>query len=151
MGNINWSRVLLCGLLAGLIINIGEFILNAVVLADDWRQAMTALNRPGEITPGQIVVFNIWGFVGGITLLWLYAAIRPRYGAGPRTALCAGAAFWFIGYAMAMVGPLVMDIFPSRLIFIGLAWGLGEVLVAALVGSRFYQEGEARAPVEARA
>ena len=43
-------------------------------------------------------MFLAWGFLVGIFAVWLYAAIRPRYGAGPKTALCAGAAVWGIGY-----------------------------------------------------
>jgi len=33
MGNINIGRVILGGLVAGLVLNIGEFLLNGVVLA----------------------------------------------------------------------------------------------------------------------
>src|SRR5207249_3963498 len=43
-------------------------------------------------------MFLAWGFLVGIFAVWLYAAIRPRYGAGPKTALCAGAAVWGLGY-----------------------------------------------------
>ena len=33
MGKINWARVLLGGLIAGLVINIFEYVTNGVVLA----------------------------------------------------------------------------------------------------------------------
>ena len=46
------------------------------------------------MSPGQIVLvlgsFVIWGLFVGIFPVWLYAAIRPRYGAGLKTALGAG-------------------------------------------------------------
>ena len=32
----------------------------------------------------------------GISILWLYAAIRPRYGPGAKTATIAAFASWFI-------------------------------------------------------
>ena len=35
MGKINMTRVILGGLLAGLVINIGEFILNDTILGED--------------------------------------------------------------------------------------------------------------------
>jgi hypothetical protein len=35
--------------------------------------------------------FNATGFLIGIFAIWLYAAIRPRHGPGPKTAVCAGA------------------------------------------------------------
>ncbi len=45
MGNINLTRVLLGGLLAGVVFNVGEGILNELILRQDWEAAMQAL-RP---------------------------------------------------------------------------------------------------------
>jgi len=45
MGKINWVRVLLGGLVAGLVINIFEYVTNGVVLAANWNAAMKALGR----------------------------------------------------------------------------------------------------------
>lgn len=62
MGKINWTRVLLGGLLAGVIINAVEFLINGVVLARDWEAVMKALGRP-PMAPSALVVFVIWGFL----------------------------------------------------------------------------------------
>jgi hypothetical protein len=43
---MNWQRVILGGLVAGMLINLIEFFLNGVFLAKDWQAAMMALNRP---------------------------------------------------------------------------------------------------------
>jgi hypothetical protein len=40
MGGINWGRVILGGLLAGILINVFEFILNGIILAKDWEAAL---------------------------------------------------------------------------------------------------------------
>jgi hypothetical protein len=40
------------------------------------------------------VIFLIWGFLSGIALIWLYVAVRPRFGPGARTAALTGFAFW---------------------------------------------------------
>ena len=40
MGKINWVQVLLGGLVAGLVINIFEYVTNGVVLAANWDAAM---------------------------------------------------------------------------------------------------------------
>ena len=45
MGKINWTRVILGGIVAGVIINIFEFVLNGVVLAKDMEAAISALGR----------------------------------------------------------------------------------------------------------
>jgi len=76
----------------------------------------------------------------GIFAVWLYAPIRPRYGTGPKTALCAGAAVWGLGYLLASVTPLALHLFPRRLMAIGLAVGIVEVLVGTLAGAWLYRE-----------
>ncbi len=143
MDRINWNRVLLGGLLAGLIINASEFVLNGVILQKDWADAMKALNKTGEMTGTQIAGFNVWGFVTGIVAVWLYAAIRPRFGAGPRTAVVAGLGVWMTAYVLANAGAIILDLFPARMIYLGLAVGLVEVVLGALAGGWVYREESA--------
>lgn len=142
MGQINWTRVLLGGLVAGLIINIGESVLNGFLLADAWASEMRALNRP-EFSGGQIGQFMVIGFLTGIAGVWLYAAIRPRYGAGPKTALCAAMALWGLNYLLPSLGFLAMGLISQRLIVIGTVWGLVELAVALVAGCRVYKEAPA--------
>ena len=138
MGKVNWVRVILGGLLAGVIINAFEFILNGVLLAKDMQAAITALGR--QMGGGELLLFAVWGFLVGIFAVWLYAGIRPRYGAGLKTALFAGLAVWCLGYLLAAVTPLALKLFPTRLTVIGLAVGLVEVGVGTLAGAWLYRE-----------
>jgi pimeloyl-ACP methyl ester carboxylesterase len=139
MGRINMGRVLLGGLLAGLIINTSEFILNGVVFADEMNAAMAALNKP-PIANSMIVWFVVLGFGIGFMTVWLYAAIRPRFGAGPSTALCAALTIWGLAYLYPNIFIVIMDLFPTKLMVIGTVWGLVEVVVAGVAGSWVYTE-----------
>jgi hypothetical protein len=47
---------------------------------------------------------------------------------------------WFLAYLYGTVGMAVMGMFPVRLMAIGLAWGLVELLVASVAGAYFYKE-----------
>jgi hypothetical protein len=140
MANINIARVIGGGLLAGLVINVCEFLVNGLWLAKDWADAMKALGKAGGSTPQMIVVFNLWGFAMGLLVVWLYAAMRPRFGAGPRTALYAALAVWFGGYLLSMLPPLMMGMFPARLMLIGIGVGLVEVIAGGNLGARIYRE-----------
>jgi hypothetical protein len=122
----------------GVIINIFEYILNGVVLAKDMEAAVIALGR--QLGGGALAMFSVWGFLVGIFAVWLYAAIRPRYGAGLKTALCAGAAVWGLGYLLAAVTPIALHLFPRHIMAIGLAVGLVEVLVGTVAGAWLYHE-----------
>lgn len=150
MKSMNWSKIILGGLVAGLIVNIFEFVVNGVILAEDWAAAMQALGKSAETTPAQMTTYVVWGFLMGLAAVWLYASIRPRYGAGPKTAICVGAAVWWLAYFMAMVPPALMDIMPARLMMIGVVVGLVEILLGTVAGASLYKE-ESAAPLASSA
>jgi hypothetical protein len=127
------------GLLAGLIINIGEFILNVPLMGEEFDAVVTSMNRepPG---PSAIMVFVLMGFALGILAVWLYAAIRPRLGAGAKTAACAGSTVWALAYLYPSLGFMAMDFFPTKLILIGTVWGFFEVTLATVAGAWIYKE-----------
>lgn len=139
MGNINLGRVILGGFVAGVIINVFEFLLNGVLLADQWPGIMAAINRPA-LGMHDIVIFNIVGFVTGIVAVWTYAAIRPRFGAGVKTAVYAAGLTWVTAYLLATVTPVVMGIFSHSVAMVLLAGGLVEIVVATIVGAWLYKE-----------
>ncbi len=139
MAGINTGRVVLGGLVAGLVFNIGEFILNTVILGASMTAAMAKMNLPPVGRAG-MAAFAVLGFAVGIVAVWLYAAIRPRFGPGPKTALCAGATVWFFAYLYGGLGTVVMGMFPMDSMVVAMLWGLGEVLVASVAGAYFYKE-----------
>ena len=142
MGHINMTRVLLGGLLAGVVINVSEFVLNSVVLGADMQAALARLSLPMP-SPNAIAVFLVMGFVLGIVTVWLYAAMRPRLEPGANAAACAGALVWFLAYCWGSIGFVVLGIFPLRMIVIGMVWGLFELVLAAVAGAWLYREAPA--------
>src|SRR2546422_4874519 len=87
------------------------------------------------MTGSMIIWFVIVDFLFGIFLIWLYAAIRPRFGAGPRTAVLAGFAIWGLYGLLHTIGEAPMGLFPQRLYVIGCIVGLVEDGLAAGVGA----------------
>lgn len=139
MANINASGVVVGGLVAGVVINVGEYVLNELVLGDRYAAAMAAHNMP-PIGGGTIALFLAYGFALGLVLVWLYAAMRPRLGPGPKTAVIAGVAVWFLALVTSMVYVSPTGLFSAQMIVIALIWGLVEQVLAALVGARLYSE-----------
>ncbi len=139
MSRVNMARVILGGLAAGVLINIGEYLLNDVVLAEEVRATMAGFNLPAP-GGGAIAVFVFLGFGVGITAVWLYAAIRPRYGPGAKTALCAGSAVWFLACAYPDVAFAALGFFPVGDTVVVLIWRLVEFSLATLAGAWLYQE-----------
>jgi len=140
MGKVNVGRVILGGLVAGVVINIGEFLLNAVIMKSDWDAAMAALNLPPADSGGSIAIFVLSSFVFGLLGVWMYAAVRPRLGAGPKTAIIVGLFMWMVGCVLAMLPPLVTRILPANLVMWVMVWCLFEAPIAALAGAAVYKE-----------
>jgi hypothetical protein len=139
MSRINVGRVILGGMLAGLVVNVSETVLNVVVVASSMEAALHDRNLPPlGIQP--IIGFVVLAFLLGIATVWLYAAIRPRFGAGAGTAVIAGVAVWFFAYLYSGVGTTLMSFLPARLMTLTLAWGLVEIVLGALAGAWVYRE-----------
>ena len=139
MGRINTGRVILGGLVAGLVINIGEIILNIPIIGAESDAALQALGLepPGG---GAIAVFIATGFLLGLVAVWLYAAMRPRFGPGPKTAVIAGLVVWALGFLVAAIGYGMLGFFPARLVVITTVWGLFEMPIASVAGAWLYKE-----------
>ena len=89
MASINTGKVVAGGLLAGLVANAFDFVTNTYLLAPDWQALATAHNMdPAAMTsPAVAGTWIAIDFLFGILLVWTYAAIRPRFGAGAKTAI----------------------------------------------------------------
>jgi hypothetical protein len=71
-------------------------LLQAVFLAAEWEAMMKALGRTEPPSDSGGVIFLVWGFLSGIAAISLYAAARPRFGPGGKTAVLTGFAFWVL-------------------------------------------------------
>jgi hypothetical protein len=138
MKGINLGRVILGGLVAGVLINISEFVLNTIVLKADMEAGMKALGKTVPQSGGTIAVWTILGFAMGIASVWLYAAIRPRYGAGAGTAARAGVIVWFFGSLVCTVVIVNMGLFPFSPLPV--VWELAQAIIATTIGAWLYKE-----------
>ncbi len=120
---------------------MGETVLNQVVLVRDW--AALAVGQPAATFPiwqsalmiGILVLY-------GVVLIWIYAAIRPRFGPGPKTAIIAGLTLWAIGWGLMGVSLSLAGMITPRIAMFSAIWGIVEVPAAALAGAWVYREGQ---------
>jgi hypothetical protein len=97
---INTKKVVLGGLAAGFVMNVIDFVFNMYVVGARMK-AETDAFKPGLAdqmnTTSVMVSYIIMDFALGILLVWTYAAIRPRFGPGAKTAVYAAILFWLLG------------------------------------------------------
>lgn len=120
MGKINLTRVFLGGIAAG------GFSVALQCLAL-FLGAYQKLGEAAGLPPGnpsvaaQLTLAVAEVLVGGPAAIWFYAAIRPRFGAGPRTAIFTALWIWLI------LGPYEQTVI--------MAWGLAKPLPLGAVAA----------------
>jgi hypothetical protein len=138
---MNIPRIIVAGLAAGLVMNVGDFITGAFLMADEMRAMMSRLGLDAAAmeTPEGIIPWVIVDFLYGILIVFTYAAIRPRFGPGPKTAILAG----FLLYAtvtIVLYGFMTMGIFDPEVFVKSAAFALVNTIFASLVGGLLYRE-----------
>lgn len=142
MAPINTKRVLLAGLAAGVVMNVIDFAANTFVTGGRMHAELTAVNLTlwaNLNMPAKMPVFFAIDFVLAILLVWLYAAIRPRFGSGPRTAIIAAVFVWLVSGALGYIYVL-MGLFSTANFAMNSAVGLVNFAASAWVGGKFYSE-----------
>jgi len=79
-------------------------------------------------------------FVSGSGWCGCNAAIRPRFGAGVKTAVIAGLAVWFFVGLLHAIGESPMGFMPQQLMVIGTCVALIALPVATVAGAYVYKE-----------
>ena len=138
MQGISARHVILGGLVTGLVINVGETVLNGYLLMPHYADRMMAYGVPES--PYSVPIFTTYGFLLGIATIWLYAAVRPRFGPGPKTAITVGLFIWLLYSGSFANFHFAIPLFPVDVPLGNLAWGLVELPVATLLGAWIYRE-----------
>jgi hypothetical protein len=138
---MNWKRIALGGLLAGVVMNLIDFAPYVLLGVSDRLMALQTagiyLKEPRfPFTPLWILGVFAMGFVAA----WFYALARPRLGAGPKTALIVGIALGLISqvqynFSMASWGQ------QGRFLpFVWMCTGIIELVVGTLLAGWVYKE-----------
>lgn len=138
MKKIRLGRVILGGILAGTIVNVSEWALHDMVLREQFRSALGSLGRQNPEDLATVIWWNVWGYILGFAAIWLYAAIRPRYGPGPGTALRAGFAVWILSCVLMTITMANLRLFPFMPV--AFVWSLVGDLIATVAGAAVYKE-----------
>ena len=139
MGGINLGRVVGGGIVAGIVYNVGEAILNTVVLAADLEVFQKRFSLP-PVGGDFILKATIFMFVVGILNVFLYAAIRPRFGAGVKTAVIAGLLVWALSFLYMSLFNMWLGLFAMGPTMLGVGWELVEAVLASIAGAWVYRE-----------
>jgi hypothetical protein len=140
MSQISTGRVILGGIVAGIVSDILGYLVDGVWLAPRWAAGLKNLGH-GAFAPNQWIGFNLLGIVGGIVAIWIYAGIRPRFGPGMGTAIKAGVAVWILGTLLPNAAFMyLVHLFSRRLTLYTTVGAFFEVVIGTIVGAALYRE-----------
>lgn len=127
------------GLAAGVWFTLSGVVLGHLVYGaeyvEGYRRHLAA--APSGFTILKNILIRL-GF--GLLGAYLYAAFRPRFGPGPRTALRAGAVLWLAAYLPLAITLVEFGILGGWRLEIGLPWTLAEAMIGCLIAGRIYRE-----------
>jgi len=141
MGRMNIGKVLLGGVVAGVVMNGLDYVINMHLLKSSYDAVMQARNIPLATveSTNAMVGMILLDFAMAILLVFVYAAIRPRFGAGPKTAVVAALILSAVTGVMAAYF-VEMGFFPWGV------WGPSTIAstvnmtVSGLIGAAIYKE-----------
>jgi hypothetical protein len=138
-GGINPPKVLLGGLLAGVLYNLGGVTIASLM---DLEGAFARVGWEPTLLAGLMHLGMRFGF--GFLSVFLYAAVRPRFGPGPRTALLVGVLIWLSVQLPLIIMMGELHILSLEQAIVGAAWGLFESCLATTAGAWVYRESSDR-------
>ena len=136
---INLARVFLGGLVAGAVANVFDFVVNDFLLVEDMQRMIQRFGLTDAAGSGVAITWVVVDFILGILLVWTYAAMRPRFGPGPKTAIAAGLTL-FAAITAMMVGFTRMGLFATPLFLKASVFSLVTMCVASVAGAWLYRE-----------
>jgi hypothetical protein len=137
---MNMSRVLMGGIAAGAVLAACDFAVNNFILAEAWERVLQMRNADlaAASRNSEVVKFLLIDLLFGLLIVWVYAAIRPRLGPGPGTALKA--ALVVFGASALNMAAFVPWMFSWDMFIRSEALGAVSMLVAGWAGGWVYSE-----------
>ncbi len=139
---INTQKVIVGGVAAGVVVGAVDYVVNGVLLVEQNDAALNALNpdlaanmEGGAFIAGSIVVI----LVLGILMAWTYALLRPRFGAGSKTAAFAALQLWCV-FTLIFAGMSFAGMFTWSYFALGSVIAAVELLIGTNVAGYLYSE-----------
>jgi hypothetical protein len=144
---MNTSKVLVGGIVAGVVLNVIDWFVYTRLIATQMAAAMDAY-KPGSsavmMSGNAITIYVITDFVYGLLLVYTYAAVRPRLGPGPRTAATVAGLFWLFGAFMSS-HMLISGEMDTNLFWMTSLISLITLVLGTWFGAMVYSENDAPA------
>jgi len=142
MSSINWTRLIIGGLVATILCFLGDGFFHEQVARLDWEAVYHGLRAPmpTEEHRSALVYFFIFELGRGFLAMILYVLMRPMLRPGPKTAIVAAVVAWF---AFSLTGPaqfIPLGFYSNALWLKVGAWHLVTSIISTIAGAAIYKD-----------
>lgn len=135
---INFKSVLISGFISGIIILISALSMVPVV-GNEMDEILAGRGLP-PLSSWAMAFFCFVSICNGILLVFLYSVLKHWFASRIKTAIISSLTVFFFSYFLSNASLVAYGFMPLKFTIIGTVWGLGELILAGLVGSALYKE-----------
>ena len=132
MSSLNWPRIVLCGLIVGVVFTLMTAVLVGT-FGSEFLAAARAHAADGSGTTKTGPVVYLLTVFAGLWAMWLYALVRPRFESTVGAVATVSLAWWLIASVQSLKWILLLGIPFSA--FLPLTANLIPTAIAVFVGS----------------
>jgi len=143
MGRINYARVVAGGILAGSIYFLADAVIHGAFLGGEHVAAIAGAGKPLGHDRSAYAYFLAFDLGKGLVAVLVYAAARPRFGPGVRTAIWAGIIAWFSSEALPQIAAMPLPFYPKSFHWKWIGLELLPMAGGAVLGTWVYNEPSA--------
>ncbi len=136
--NINLKSVFISGIVAGIIIIVSGMGMIPLV-GNQMNEVLESRSLP-PLSNGAMGYFGIMSIILGISIIWVYAFVQSNFKSKLKVAVAVSLIIWFLTYFWPNAALVAYGFMPFRLAAIGTAYGLLELILASVIGSKLYRE-----------
>ncbi len=138
MKSVNLKSVLIAGFVSGIIILISALSMVPAV-GNEMDEILASRGLP-PLSKWAMVFFCFVSISNGILLVFLYSILKHWFVSKIKTAIISSLIVFFFSYLLSNASLVAYGFMPVKFTIIGTVWGLGELLLAGLVGAGLYKE-----------
>ncbi len=143
MKQLNLVRMILGGLLSGVILYVFEGVTNTLILGSQWKSWGLIANQVFATPPEglSLTYWAIQALIAGLAGTFVYAAIRAWVGVNLRAAYISALVVWATGWLGMAMDQKAMGLEPPILVYGNLLAALLGLLAGQIAASFVYKEG----------
>ena len=139
MGKVNYGRLILGTIVAGVVYFICDGVIHGALLGQYHIAAVTRVNPNPTADNTAYIYFALFDFGKALVAMLFYVAARVPCGAGPKTAATAGLIAWFATEVVSSIQWMPFPFYEKSFHVKVMALTLLPMVVGAVLGAWLYK------------